>query len=93
MVNKSADGSAKTNSCTRNALFLMDINFFGVKDQSNEIIKIYISYQLLVTHSQAIEGVQESDVLRDVNHRGGFMVGLFKNDRQSGHKTYIQHPG
>jgi len=33
VVNKSADGSAKTNSCTRNALFLMDINFFGVKDQ------------------------------------------------------------
>jgi len=36
VVNKSADGSAKTNSHTRNTLLLMDINFFGVKDQLSE---------------------------------------------------------
>jgi hypothetical protein len=34
VIKKSNDGSAKTNSHTRNTLLLMDINFFGVKDQT-----------------------------------------------------------
>ena len=39
--NNSTNGSAKTNSHTRNALFLKDINFFAVKDQANTLRPVF----------------------------------------------------
>jgi hypothetical protein len=40
MLYNSEGGSAKTNLCARNAPLLLDINFLGVKDELNTMVKI-----------------------------------------------------
>jgi hypothetical protein len=44
MLYNSEGGSAKTNLCARNAPLLLDINFLGVKDESNKL-KLHAKYK------------------------------------------------